>query len=187
MTCDGDVASPAIDAAEHRTRARDEAFERLFAAEYRRVVAIAARVLGRMESAEDVAQDVFVAFARRYAPDAPFAAPWLHTAAAHTALNVIRGEKRRRSREAREAILRDSLDDAGAVAADPLRCALASEHRDEVRRALARLPRHHATLLALRYGGLAYREIAEAIGVKPASVGTMLARAEAAFAKAFDA
>jgi len=158
-----------------------QAFERLFMTEYRRVVAIAARVLGRIDAAEDVAQEVFAAFARRHDPTAPFASPWLHTAAAHAALNVIRGERRRRNREVNDARLREPLGSAPSLALEPERCALEAERRRDVRSVLGRLPRRHARLLALRYGGLSYVEIAAALGIKPSSVGTMLARAELAF------
>ena len=37
----------------------------------------------------------------------------------------------------------------------------------------------------LRHSGLSYREIAEALGMAPGSVGTTLARAEAAFEAAW--
>src|SRR4051794_39900863 len=71
------------------------AFERLFVSEYPRVVAIAQRVLADADSAEDVAQEVFVSFHGRHRADAPYAAAWLHRAAAHTALNMLRGSRRR--------------------------------------------------------------------------------------------
>ena len=54
---------------------------------------------------------------------------------------------------------------------------------EQVRAALARLTRREASLLVLRYGGASYREIAETLDVAPTSVGTMLRRAEAAFAR----
>src|SRR5438067_483875 len=81
----------------------DEAFEALFTAEYGRVVAIANRVLADPHEAEDVAQEVFIDFHRKHPPQAPYAAPWLRAAAAHTALNRIRSRKRREQREVRHA------------------------------------------------------------------------------------
>src|SRR5437763_1019949 len=50
------------------------AFERLFRAEYARVARVAYRVLGGQAEAEDVAQDVFIAFYRDHPADAPYAA-----------------------------------------------------------------------------------------------------------------
>src|SRR6267378_884647 len=107
------------------------AFEGLFRAEYARVVGIAHRVLADQGEAEDVAQDVFLSFYRGHPADAPYARAWLHAAAAHAALNALRGRS--------------------------------------------------AAMLALRYAGLSYAEIAAALDVRASSVGTLLRRAEDAF------
>src|SRR5216117_3288303 len=84
------------------------AFEALFRREYPRVVAIAHRVVADADEAEDVAQDVFVAFYRKHPPEAHYAAPWLYAAAAHSALNVLRSRERRGKRDAVEALRRDA-------------------------------------------------------------------------------
>src|SRR4030081_2213714 len=104
-------------------------FERLFYEEYPKVVAIAYRVLADRTAAEDVAQDVFIKFHRRLAPDSERAAGWLHAAAAHSALNVIRGERRRAQRETAHA-----LDPAQSPAANPQRLVEQAERRREGRR-----------------------------------------------------
>ena len=153
------------------------AFESLFRAEYARVVGIAHRVLGDAAEAEDVAQDVFISFYRGHSADAPYARPWLHAAAAHAALNALRGRDRRSRREAAQAV----LPGATATQDDPAEAALASETREEVRAVLARLPERSAAMLALRYAGLSYAEIAAALDVRASSVGTLLRRAEDAF------
>ncbi len=152
------------------------AFERLFLQEYRRVAAIAYRVLGDADEAEDVAQQVFLSFYKRQRPEAPGAAAWLHAAAAHLALNHARGERRR---ERRETIFALESDRVG----DPEGEALASERRSEVRAALGRMPRASAELLTLRYSGLAYVEVASALGIEADQVGTRLRRAQEAFRK----
>jgi RNA polymerase sigma factor (sigma-70 family) len=158
-------------------------FERLFLAEYRRVVAIANRVLADAHEAEDVAQEVFTSFHRRHDPDAPYAAAWLHAAAAHTALNVVRGRQRRARREAAEAGANVRLRGDAERGLDP-QCALEDrERRREVQAALSRLPARSAAVLALRYSGLSYAEVATALGVGAGQVGTMLRRAEAALRK----
>ena len=82
-------------------KTRDEAFEALFKSEYGRVAGIANRVLADPQEAEDVAQEVFISFHRLHSASAQFAPAWLHRAAAHTALNRVRGRKRR-EREALE-------------------------------------------------------------------------------------
>jgi RNA polymerase sigma factor (sigma-70 family) len=49
-----------------------------------------------------------------------------------------------------------------------------------LRTALQRLRTRDAEVLALRYGGLSYAEIAETIGIDVRQVGTRLSRAERA-------
>jgi len=154
-----------------------DAFDRLFLAEYARVVAIAYRVLADRYEAEDVAQEVFVAFLRRHSPEAGYARPWLHSAAAHTALNTLRGRRRRERREAGERT-RDQ-----ALALNPEQIVVALEQRRAVRAVLRRLPARSAAVLALRYSGLSYAEMAAALGVGLGQVGTLLRRAEAKFRK----
>jgi len=151
------------------------AFDRLFLAEYPAVVRIAHRVLADATEAEDVAQEVFLSFHNRHRADAPFAAGWLRAAAAHAALNAVRSRGRRTRRESAHA------PSDGAI--DPHEAAEANEARREVREALARLPERAATVLALRYGGLSYAEVAGAMGVDVGQVGTMLRRAEARLRK----
>jgi RNA polymerase sigma-70 factor (ECF subfamily) len=155
------------------------AFDRLFAAEYARVVRIAQRVLGEASEAEDVAQEVFCAFYRTQAPDAPHAPAWLHRAAAHTALNVVRGKQRRIHRER----VADAVERPIAHGPDPQDVVVDAERRQEVREALRRLPEKSASALALRYSGLSYAEVADALGVRTGNVGTILRRAEAALLK----
>jgi RNA polymerase sigma-70 factor (ECF subfamily) len=153
-------------------------FERLFLEEYPKVVAIAYRVLADRTAAEDVAQEVFIKFHRRVSPDAERAAGWLHAAAVHSALNVIRGERRRAQRETAHA-----LDPAQAPAANPERLLEVAEDRRHVRRALRKLPQRTAALLMLRYSGLSYAEVATALDLKVGNVGTLLRRAEDALRK----
>ena len=50
-----------------------------------------------------------------------------------------------------------------------------------MQRVLAQMKPRSAQILILRYSGLSYAEIAEAVGVAAGSVGTLLARAEEEF------
>lgn len=169
-------------AAERAARAApavDDDFERLFRAEYARVVAIANRIVADRDEAEDVAQEVFVSFHRAHPANAAYAPAWLHAAAAHAALNAVRARQRRTRREAAR-----SFDDAAAES-DPVRAAEQTERAREVRAALGRLSAKSATILALRYSGLSYAEVAAALGVGIGQVGTLLRRAEVALRKEF--
>jgi RNA polymerase sigma factor (sigma-70 family) len=152
-------------------------FEQFFREQYPAVVRIAFGVVGDAQAAQDVAQDVFIsAFQRFRDPGASeHACAWVRVAAAHTALNAIRGERRR-----------DRRQQLSAVAVPPMgpeETVLDRESVAEVRRALSRLPRRAATVLVLRHNGLSYAEVAEAMNVKVGHVGTMLRRAESALRK----
>jgi RNA polymerase sigma factor (sigma-70 family) len=151
----------------------DEVFRR----EYRRVVAVAARVLGSRDQAEDVAQEVFLSFSRSSVP-AGEAAGWLSVAAAHTALNQLRSGRRRASREETAAA---GTDDA--VVSDVADTVVTLEERSRVRAALAELPRKQAMALVLRHSGLSYADVAAALDLSPGSVGTTVRRAESALRK----
>ncbi|MHB0859328.1 MAG: sigma factor-like helix-turn-helix DNA-binding protein [Anaerolineae bacterium] len=60
------------------------------------------------------------------------------------------------------------------------------EEQEAVRSTLRRLGGRQAALLVLRHTGLSYREVARVLGVAPGSVGTLLARAEKAFLRAYE-
>jgi RNA polymerase sigma factor (sigma-70 family) len=159
--------------------ARDD-LERVFRAEYPRVVAVARRVLGSDREAEDVAQEVFIAFGRTGPGQVPAAAArgWLLTAAAHTALNAIRSEDRRTRRETAVAAPERLPDVADEV--------LVRADRARVRAVLARLPERQALVLVLRHSGMSYAEVGAALNIPATGVGTTLRRAEAAARKEFE-
>src|SRR6202140_788605 len=113
-------------------RSDDEAFEALFTAEYARFAGIANRVLADPHEAEDVAQEVFIDFHRLHSASAQYAPAWLHRAAAHAALNRLRGARRRQRRELAQAT------DEGAQALDPQKQVEVNEDRRRGREALAR-------------------------------------------------
>ncbi len=150
-----------------------DGFDALFLAEWPKVVRIAQRVLGAGASAEDVAQEAFLAFHRRFEesmPERP--GPWLYAAASHLALNALRAERRRERREIE--------GDFGAAPSprDPAGELLAREAQGELRLALSRLKPTHAAILSLRY-----QEIGEALKIPLDQVGTRLRRAELALRK----
>ena len=74
-------------------------FEVFFRSHYRPVVRLAQSVVGDSQVAQDVAQDVFLAAYRRFGGDYEHAAGWVRVAAVHTALNELRGERRRDKRQ----------------------------------------------------------------------------------------
>lgn len=152
--------------------------EQIFRTTYPRVVAVAARVLGSSYEAEDVAQEVFLEFARTSVP-ASRAPGWLAAAAAHSALNRLRSGRRRSARELR-------YDDGRHASPDVAETVVALDRDRQVRAALSRLPRRQAVALVLRHSGLTYAEVASVLRISPTSVGTTLRRAESALRKELD-
>ena len=149
--------------------------EEVFRDQYPRVVAVAARVLGSGDSAEDVAQEVFLSFGRSSVPAAE-AGGWLTVAATHTALNLLRSGRRRTARE-------EAAGDGPAVVPDVAELVVTREERTAVRAALTRLPHRQAAALVLRHSGLSYAEVAAALDLSPGSVGTTVRRAESVLLK----
>jgi RNA polymerase sigma-70 factor (ECF subfamily) len=147
----------------------------VFRRDYRLVVGVAARVLGSPDQADDVAQEVFLSFGRSSVP-ADDARGWLAVGAAHTALNVLRSGRRRATREA-------TSPTGDAVTSDVADAVVTSDERERVRAALGRLPRKQAVALVLRHSGLSYADVAAALDLSPASVGTTVRRAESALRK----
>jgi RNA polymerase sigma factor (sigma-70 family) len=164
--------------------ARDAVREDLgevFRRDYRRIVAVAGRVLGgSRDECEDVAQEVFLAFGRSSVP-AEEASGWLTVAAVHTALNHLRSGRRRASREesaaVSEAVVRPT------TSPDVADVVVTAEERTRVRTALGALPEKQAAALVLRHSGLSYAEVATALSMSPGSVGTTVRRAESALRK----
>jgi RNA polymerase sigma factor (sigma-70 family) len=154
------------------------AFEAFFRAHHCAVVRLAQSVLGDFQAAQDVAQDVFLAAYRRFPGEYEQAAGWVRVATVHTALNALRGERRRSARQ--------RLDPDAAAPLGPEEAVIGREDRAEVRRVLSRLPRRTAAVLVMRHGGMSYLEISGALGVQVGHVGTLLRRAESALRKEID-
>jgi RNA polymerase sigma-70 factor, ECF subfamily len=159
-------------------------FDALFLAHFQAVFRLAYRIAGTREEAEDLAQETFIRLHRsphvwETAGDGGLRA-WLYRVVTHLAYNSARGQGRRRRRE-------DAVFGTPANEVDPAEVAEQVERRLAVRRALLRLPEKQAQLLLLRHAGLSYKELAESLGLSTGSVGTLLARAEAAFEKAYAA
>jgi RNA polymerase sigma factor (sigma-70 family) len=150
-------------------------FEAFFRQHYRPVVRLAYSVVGDLQGAQDVAQEVFLAAHRRFPEPPEEAEGWVRVAAVHTALNTIRAERRR---ERRHLLVRrqESLQSAEDTVME-------IEAREELRSALRRLSRRSAAALVMRHCGMSYMEIAEALGLKVGNVGTLLRRAESALLK----
>jgi RNA polymerase sigma factor (sigma-70 family) len=157
----------------------DIAFRDEFDRRYTPLARYLARLVGDGALAADLAQEAFVRLFRRGAmPDEPGA--WL-VSVAH---NLLRNERRqaRRRMELIGARAAEVVPSDAAVSPDA--AVEMDETREHVRRALDTLAERERRMLLLRYEGFSYQEIAAALQLHPASVGTLLARAKAAFRRA---
>ncbi|MFP3948671.1 MAG: RNA polymerase sigma factor [Gemmatimonadota bacterium] len=140
------------------------------------------RLTGDVDEADDVAQEAFVRMIRRSVTGKP---PDLRSWLFRTALNLVRDRSRVRSN--RQRLLQENPDSAvnPEEPEPPDRRTSRAEDIRRVRRVLHSLPERDRVLLVMREEGFKYGEIAEAVGVAPGSVGTLLARAQDRFAKAY--
>jgi RNA polymerase sigma-70 factor (ECF subfamily) len=160
-------------------------FDALFREHYPRVVGMLARLTGDRGQAEEIASDVFCKVSQQTGlpRDRAQLTPWLYRVATNAGLDGIRSNSRRKRRE--EAAGSGDLH-AGAQG-DALQEILREERCVRVRAVLSALKPRDAQLLLLRANGMAYRELAETLGIQAASVGTLLARAEAEFERRYRA
>lgn len=158
----------------------DQAFANLFRERFPMLYRYLSRMSGDPALADDVAQESFVRLhARGSMPDDPSA--WLIS----VANNIVRDEYRTTRR--RERLLAGWVATEDHPRSTPATDArvLTGEREATIRRALGELRVRDQRLLMLRHEGFSYREIAEALGIAPASVGTLLVRATAAFSKIY--
>jgi RNA polymerase sigma factor (sigma-70 family) len=146
-----------------------------------------ARLTGDRGQAEEIASDAFCKLSARDSgleePRDEGHTPWLYRVATNAGLDALRRNARRRRHE--QAAHVESLRSATASCA--LERILSEERRARVQAVLAEMKPRDAQLLVLRADGLAYRELAESLGVQASSIGTLLARAEAEFERKFRA
>lgn len=164
------------------TTSDQAAFEDSFTRHYSRVYQVLFRLTGNRAEAEDLALETFWRLWQR-APAMPNPAAWLYRVATNLGYNALRATRRRTRYEDAAAQLTWQIQ----ASPDPVRAAEQASERARVQATLGRLRARDAQLLVLRHSGLSYREIADALGVSPNSVGTLLARAEKEFEKHYAA
>ena len=160
------------------------AFQELFRKFAPRVLQYTRRFVGSEAQAEEVTQDVFVQvfrFRQRYRPQSRFST-WLFTIATNLCLNELRRPERqlrvdiwdrREDEEHREG---PQLVDEAAITAE--QGAATRELARELEAAVGELPpKQRAALLLSRVDGLAYRDVAAALGCSEGAVKALLFRA----------
>jgi RNA polymerase sigma-70 factor (ECF subfamily) len=152
----------------------DGIFHRLYPALFRYLH----RLTGDPDAAEDIAQEAFVRLLRQNLTE-PEVRPWLFT----VAMNLVRDRARKSERRQRLLTTAPALVKPTALPDEDVE---RSERITVVREVLDRLPQRDRQLLLMREEGFKYEEIASVVGVAPASVGTLIARALRRFVEAYN-
>jgi RNA polymerase sigma-70 factor, ECF subfamily len=163
----------------HPDSKRDEAaFEATFLEHYPRVFSVLFWLVGDRAEAEDLTLETFWKLWRTPPADHRLGVGgWLYRVAVRLGYNALRTAKRRRQYEEQSG--REALDLNHAP--NPAHEVETEQERAQVRAVLHQMTERETQLLILRHSGLSYKEIAAALNIAPASVGTLLARAEAEF------
>lgn len=159
--------------------ARD--FDALFESFYARLARLLYRVTGDTGRAEEIASEAFYRLHQKPPSSQDNLEGWLYRTGLRLALDHLKKERRRARYESLAAHFRITT----GMAAAPDRVVEQSEDRARIRTALTALKPEQVSLILLRGEGLSYAELAAALCLNPASVGTLLARAEATFRKEY--
>lgn len=161
----------------NHARVEDQAdsFQEMFTTYYPFVVRQIMRIVKDQQTAEDIAQDVFLSFYHTDRSVIEHIPAWLSKSALYAAYNYLRSEKRRYARQERSASEQEH------VSPSTEEMWLAKESQSIVRDVLEELDERERTLLVMKYSGFPYAELAKATGTQISSVGTLLARAKSKF------
>jgi len=156
-------------------------FEALFQEHWERLCRILYYMLGDWDEAEDLVLEAFVQLYRQ--PPQQYGNPggWLYRVASNLGLNTLRARKRRQYYETQAGV--ETLESESGK--DPASEVEQRLEQEQVQAVLSQMKPRSAQILLLRHSGLSYAEIAETLEVAPASVGTLLARAEQEFEKIY--
>jgi RNA polymerase sigma-70 factor, ECF subfamily len=155
----------------------ERTFEAIFYEHYPRIYAALFRLVGDGLEADDLAAQTFWKLWEKPPAQDDNIAGWLYRVAMRIGYNALRSARRRAWYEQNAG--RDTIEPQSP--ADPAGTAEENSERERVRAILRQLPMRDVQILILRNSGLSYKEIAAAAGVPPASIGSLLARAEAKF------
>ena len=153
--------------------------ERLFREYHDPLVRYLTRRLGDRDWAEEVAQETFVRALRQ--PALQNERAWLFA----VATNLVRDEARKDARRRRHLELLTE-EAKGTVVEQPITDLERSQERALARKAIDALTERDREALLMREEGLDYTEIAEALQLSLASVGTTLSRARRRLVEAYE-
>jgi RNA polymerase sigma-70 factor, ECF subfamily len=170
-----DVPNEAV--VEMNFNAAKPGLETIFRAQYDRIARVIGGVTRDPARAEELAVEVFLKWSRNSNAHGENAEGWLYRTAIRTGLNELRQQTRRSRYERLVDFVRGSRSPHDLFAA--------GEEQERVRQVLGAMEPRRAELVVLRSHGLSYDELAAALDLKPASVGTLLSRAQKTFRKEY--
>jgi RNA polymerase sigma-70 factor (ECF subfamily) len=154
--------------------------ERLFREYHDPLVRYLTRRLGDRDWAEEVAQETFVRALRQ--TELQNERAWLFA----VATNLVRDEARKDARRRRHLELLTEESKSNAPVEQPITEMERAQERALARRAIDALGERDREALLMREEGLDYKEIAEALELSLASVGTTLSRARRRLVEAYE-
>lgn len=164
-----------------KSKTASDQFKEIFDSYYPAVRRRAAYLLGSPQTAEDLTQETFLKLCQTPPREEGNLAGWLNSVVTNLAYNYLRGEKNRAKRECSHYLQEMNISQQLSTEEKFLR----QEEACLVRYVLQQLPPRERFCLLLKYSGAGYNEIAATTGIKPGSVGTILARARARFKKEY--
>ena len=160
-----------------------EEFQDIFKTWYPSIVQHLYYLVRHRETAEDLAQEVFIQLYRTGIHQVRNLKAWLYTTASNTAYNYFRAEKSRLRREEKQQSEARRLAQIGAQTT-PDELLMEKEMVQYWHRLLAQLPERDHLSLLLRAAGYSYQEIAQVLEVDADYVGVILSRAKSRLKKA---
>lgn len=154
--------------------------EALFRAHYVRVARIVARVVRDRARSEELAVEVFLKLWRNRKVRGENVEGWLYRVALRTGLDELRRQTRRAHYERLLAAVWPK-----PMPATPEEIHSATEEQERVRMVLSVLDSRQAEFLLLRCQDFTYDEVASLLKLNPASIGTLVGRAQQSFRKEY--
>ena len=154
--------------------------EALFRAHYGRVARIIARVVGDRARSEDLAVEVFLKLWRNHKAQSENVEGLLYRVAVRAGLDELRRQRRRGHYERMLAWVQPR-----PRAATPEDIHSVSQKQSKVRSVLSVLEPRQAQFLVLRSQDFTYQEVASILNMNPASIGTLVSRAEESFRREY--
>jgi RNA polymerase sigma-70 factor (ECF subfamily) len=171
------VSEAAVQTKPSETRVELDA---IFLAQYPRIARVIASVIQDPARAEEIAVEVFLKWSAKPAAQGTSAEGWLYRVAVRMAHNELRRRIRRIRRTRYESLFNfiRRID-------TPEELLASRQEQQRIDVVLSAIGPRNAALLALRSSGFSYAELASALELNPASVGTLLARAQREFRKEY--